>query len=149
MLEPVGEMPCCCCGFCSGVLGVCMFSLQNLCQVRIVCLHQRSLTKLTDVGGHPEGNHGSRDGYILQNTDREVQIARREVRLDKKEHIPAAREHHPHTHHHDAPLVALDVAREQQRERDEPVEDEIKGEDHTPVAADAIQVPGDLLRRIA
>src|ERR1700757_5150810 len=141
-------MPCPFWGSCSGVLGVCMFSLQNLRKVRIVGLYQRPLAELTDIGDHPEGDHGSRDGYVLQNTDGEVQMARRKVRLDEQKHIPAAREDHPHAHHHDAALVALDIAREEQRERDEPMENEIKGEDHAPVAADAVKVPRDLLRRV-
>src|ERR1700724_1729298 len=145
---PVGEMPWPR-GSCSGVLGVCMFWLQNLWEMRIVDLDQGPLGELVQVGDHPERDHGAGYRSILQNTEGEVQVARREAGLDEHEHIPAAREDHPLAHDDDAALVALDIAREQQCERNQPVEDEVERVQQAPVPANAIQVPGDLFRRVA
>src|SRR5579859_6751942 len=55
---PVGEMPCWPWGSRSGVLGVCMFWLQNLLEMRIVGLDQGPLGELVQVGDHPERDHG-------------------------------------------------------------------------------------------
>src|SRR5205807_2412374 len=56
---------------------------------------------------------------------------------------------HPLADSDHALLVALDVARQQQRKRNDPVEDEVQRDDDAPVAADAVEVPVDFFRQVA
>ena len=116
----------------------------------MVCTSAR-VFKLWQVEGDPEGNHGDGHGDVFQDSPAEVQIAGGvlEVRLDKPEQIEGLGEDHPLADADQALLVALDVARKQQRERDEPVEDEIESDDDAPVAANAIEVPGNFFRQVA
>src|ERR1700730_12336824 len=111
--------------------------LQNLFEVRIVGCDQRTGLQLCQVVRHPDGDHRGGDEGILQDAGGEVQIAAGigEVRLDPPKHVPAAREDHPAAYDREAALVALQVAREQQGEGNDPVEDEIQRDDYAPVTA--------------
>src|SRR5215831_9498615 len=124
-----------------------MFRLQNLCDVRIVGLYQRAGLQVVAVIGDPDGDHCDRDGYVLKDSPAEVQVAGSilEIRLDQPEQIECLGEDHPLANADHALFVALDIAREKQRERDNPVEDEIQENDDAPAAANAIEIPVDLI----
>src|SRR6266567_3224342 len=128
-----------------------MFGLQDFCSMGIVDLDQRSGLELGAEPGQPEADQRRGNGNVFENAPREVEIARGvlEVGLDEPEEIEGLGEDHPLADAYQALLVALDVAREQQREGDHPVEDEVQGDNHTPVSADAIELPVDLFGQIA
>src|SRR5215469_3125388 len=128
-----------------------MFRLQNLCNVRIVGLHQRTALQVVTKGCNPDGHHRDRDRYVFKDSPAEVQVAGGilEIRLDQPEKIKGLGEDHPLTNEDQALFVALDVTREQKRERNEPVEDEIQGDDDAPMAAYSIEVPVDLVGQVA
>src|ERR1700684_1426978 len=117
-----------------------MFGLQNLCDVRIVGLHQCARLQVMAVESNPQGNHGSGHGNVFKDSPAEVQVAGGvfEVRLDEPEQVEGLGEDHPLADANQAFLVALDITRQQKRKRNEPVEDEIKSDDDAPVAANAI-----------
>ena len=61
----------------------------------------------------------------------------------------ALREDHPLAYTHHPRLVALDVTRQQQRKRNQPVEEKIERDDNAPMPANAVQIPRNLFRKIA
>src|ERR1017187_116868 len=128
-----------------------MFRLQDFRQMRIVGLHQWPRLQAVTEKGHPEGNHGHGDGYVFQNSPTEMEVARGvfEVGLDEPEQIEGLGEDHPLADADEALFVALDVAREQHGERDQPVEEEVQGNDDAPVAANAIEIPGNFFGEVA
>src|ERR1017187_8021050 len=128
-----------------------MFRLQDFRQMRIVGLHQWPRLQAVTEKGHPEGNHGHGDGYVFQHSPTEMEVARGvfEVGLDEPEQIEGLGEDHPLADADEALLVALDIAREQHGERDQPVEEEVQGNDDAPVAANAVEIPGNLLGQVA
>src|SRR5579871_4663859 len=123
-----------------------MFGLQDFRQVRIVDLNQRAALQVGAESGYPESQHRDRHSDVLEDSKAEMKVARSvfEVGLDEPEEVKSARKDNPLANSREALLVALDVARQKQRERNQPVEDEIQGDDDAPVAADAIEVPIDL-----
>src|SRR5580658_2428698 len=72
-----------------------------------------------------------------------------EVRLDKPELVEGHGEDHDAAGYRETLLVSLQIAREQQRERNQPVEEEVEGDDDAPAAADAVEVPVDLVGQVA
>src|SRR5271169_4460904 len=104
-----------------------MLRLQNLRQMRVVGLHQRPRLQACAIEGHPEGDHRHRYGHIFENSPAEMKIAGSilEVRLNEPEQIECLGKNHPLAHPDQTLLVALDVARQEQSEGNEPVEDEI------------------------
>src|SRR5215469_9770541 len=124
-----------------------MFGLQNFRQVRIVSLNQRPGLELDSEIGDPEADQRTGDGDVLEDSPREMQVARGvfEVGLDEPEQVEGLGEDHPLADADKALLIALDVARQQEREGDHPMEDEVEGDNDAPVAADAIEIPVDLL----
>src|SRR6185437_14647638 len=71
------------------------------------------------------------------------------VRLDDPEHIDTAGEQHPAGKPDHLPLVALEVTREQQGERNHPVEDEVCRADIPPSTVNTVQIPGNLVGHVA
>src|SRR5208337_4275186 len=128
-----------------------MFRLQDFRQMRIVGLHQGARLQLHAEVGYPDGHHRHGHGNVLQNSPTEVQVARGvfEIRLDEPEEIEGLGEDHPLANADEALLVALDVAREQHRERNQPVEEEVERNDDAPMAANAIEVPGNLFGQVS
>src|SRR3569833_3811273 len=128
-----------------------MFGLQNLCDVRIVGLHQRAGFEVIAVVSDPEGNHCDRNSDVLEQTPAEVKMTGGvlETRFDQPEQIECLREDDPLANANHSLLVALDIAREEQRKRDDPVKNEIEEDDDTPAAAYAVEVPIDFIGKIA
>src|ERR1700755_1007835 len=124
-----------------------MFGLQNLCNVRIVGLNQCARLQIVAVESNPKGNHGDGHGDVFKDSPAEVQIAGGifKVRLDEPKQIEGLGEDSPLADANQAVLVALDVARQQEREGYEPVEDEIERDDDAPMSANAIEIPANLL----
>src|ERR1035441_1987887 len=81
-------------------LCVCMFRLQNLRNMRVVGLHQRTRLQARAIEGDPKGNHRNRYSHIFENPPTEVEVARRilEVRLNQPEQIEGLGEDHPLAH---------------------------------------------------
>src|SRR5215469_5491114 len=127
-----------------------MFRLQNFSNVRIVGLHQRTALQVVTKDCDPDGHHGDRDRDVFKDSPAEVQVAGSvfEIRLDQPEKIEGLGEDHPLANQYQALFVALDVTREQQRKRNEPVEDEVEGNNYAPAAAYAIEVPVDFFRQV-
>src|SRR3569833_959093 len=128
-----------------------MFGLQNLRDMRIVGLHPGASLQVVAVDGDPHRSHRDRDGDVLEDSPAEEQVARSifEVGLDEPKEIECLSKVHPLADADHALLVALDIAREQERERYDPVEDEVQGDDDAPVTANAVEIPVDLLRQDA
>src|SRR5579859_4708249 len=128
-----------------------MVGLQNLFEVRIVGLDQRPLLQLAEVEPHPEGNHDDGHGHVFQDAEAEMQMPPgvREIRFNQPEHIPAAGEDHDLADQDNAVFVPFQVAREEQREGNEPVEHEVQRSDHAPAPANAVEIPGNLFREVA
>src|SRR6185312_12962673 len=105
------------------------------------------------VIGSPDGQHRDRHRDIGQDSDVDADVQIRggvgEVRLDQPEHVDAAGKEHPDAKPDHLALVALQVTRQQQAERNDPVEDEVEGADRPPAAVDAVEVPGNLVGDIA
>src|ERR1039458_3174888 len=110
-------------GFCqrpcpeSSSLCVDMLRLQYLRNMRVVGLHQRTRFQLHAVKGRPKGCHRHRHGDVFKDSPTEAQVARRilEVRLDQPEKVEGPGEDHPLANPHEALLVALQIARQEQR----------------------------------
>src|SRR5579862_1091186 len=128
-----------------------MFGLQDFCGMRVVELNQRPRLQVGAEVGQPEGDEGHGNSDVLKDAEREVEIPGGvlEVGFNQPEEVEGLGKDHPLADADEALLVALDVARQQQREGDHPVEDEVQGDDDTPVAADAVEIPGDLLGQVA
>src|ERR1035437_138699 len=139
-------------GPCPDSRGLCvdMLRLQNLRKVRVVGLHQRPRLQTCAEEGHPEGHHCHGYSHIFENPPTEVEVARGilEVGLDQPEKNEGSREDHPLAHPHQPLLVPLQVARQQERERDQPVEEEVEGNNHAPPALEAVKIPGNLLGQV-
>src|SRR5580704_1612788 len=128
-----------------------MFGLQDFCEVRVVGLYEGSGLELGQEVSDPEGDQGGGDGDVLEDAEGEVEISGGvlEVGFDEPEEVEGLGQDHPLADSDQALLVALDVARQEQREGDHPVEDKVEGDDDAPVAADAVEVPVDLLGQVA
>src|SRR5579875_109080 len=81
----------------------------------------------------------------------DVKVAGRvpEVRLNQPEHVDKAREDHPARQPDHFFLIALQIAREQQGEGNQPVGNKVQRADIPAAAVDAVQVPGNLVRNVA
>src|SRR5580698_4991544 len=125
-----------------------MFGLQNLRQMRIVGRDQRTRLQIAAIDSYPQRNHGYRHRRVLQNSPAEMQVPRcvLEVRLNQPEQIEELGKDHPLANPRQPFFVPLDVPRQQQRERNQPMEEEVQGADYAPVAVDAVQIPGNLFR---
>src|SRR6476620_1220364 len=116
-----------------------MFGLQDFCGVRIVDLNERSGLELGAEISQPEADQRRGHGNVFKNAPREVEVPRGvlEVGFDQPEEVKGLGKDHPLAYADQALLIALDVAGQQQRERDHPMEDEVQGDDHAPVSANA------------
>src|SRR5580698_9368565 len=130
---------------------MCMLRFENLRHMRIVGLDYWTSLEIDAEVADPEGSHGDGDSNVFEDAPAEVKIAGSilEVGFNEPEEIEGLGEDHPLADAREALLVALDVAREQHGERNEPVEDEVESDDDAPVAADAIEVPGNLFGQVA
>src|SRR5580704_12492096 len=128
-----------------------MFGLQDFGQMGVVGLDEGTGFEVNAEVSDPERDKGAGDGDVLKDAEGEVEISGgvAEVGLDEPEQVESLGENHPLADVNQTFLVALDVARQQEREGDHPVEDEVEGDDDAPVSADAVEIPVDFLGQVA